>query len=78
METEYIKTIAGVSSGVAMITVNEFGENSIIVSPGANARVRPAQVRQAEPAIRSADILLVQLEIPMEAVEEDLKLASLH
>jgi ribokinase len=78
IEAEYIKTIAGVSSGVAMITVNDFGENCIIVSPGANARVTPAHVRQAEHAIRSADMLLVQLEIPMETVEEAVKLANRH
>ncbi|USK30750.1 ribokinase [Bacillus sp. CMF21] len=76
--TEYVTTISGQSTGVAMITVNESGENSIVVAPGANARMTPSYVREAENVIRSADMLLVQLEIPMDAVEEAVKVANRH
>jgi ribokinase len=76
--TDYVTTVSGVSSGVAMITVNESGENSIVVSPGANNRMTPAHVRQAEEIIRSADLVLVQLEIPMNVVEEAVRIANNH
>jgi ribokinase len=78
VNTEYVTTVSDVLSGVAFVTVNESGENSIVVSPGANARVTPSHIRQAEEVIRSADLLLIQLEIPIDAVEEAVKLAKYH
>jgi ribokinase len=54
------------ASGVALIFVNVTGENSIAVAPGANARLSPDNVQQAREAITQADVLLLQLEIPME------------
>jgi ribokinase len=53
-----------VSSGTAIIVVDENGENSIVVSPGANGRVSPQDVDSAP----DARMLLLQFEIPMEAV----------
>ncbi|NRF91612.1 ribokinase [Paenibacillus frigoriresistens] len=78
IDTEYVSTLAGISSGVAMITVNESGENSIVVSSGANARMTPDHVRRAESVICSSDLLLIQLEIPMETVEEAVSIANRH
>jgi ribokinase len=60
-------------SGSASITVAE-GENQIIVVPAANARVTPAQVEAARETIARADAVLVQLEIPLDAVEATLRL----
>ena len=60
-------------SGTASITVAE-GENQIIVVPAANARVTPAQVEAARDTVRHADAVLVQLEIPLDAVEATLRL----
>ena len=53
-------------TGMALITVDEHGENAIVVSPGANARLRPADVESAEPILRTARVVLLQLEVPME------------
>jgi ribokinase len=78
INTDYVTTVNGVSSGVAMITVSELGENSIVVSPGANARMIPAHIRQAEQAISEADLILIQLEIPIEVVEEAVTIANRH
>jgi ribokinase len=55
-------------TGIALITVDDRGENSIVVSPGANARVTEEDVKQAERVVSSAGALLLQLEIPLEAV----------
>jgi ribokinase len=62
-------------SGVALIMVDSRGENLISVAPGANARLSPKDVERASPAIRRADCLLVQLEVPMETVKRALEIA---
>lgn len=61
-------------SGVALIMVDGRGENVIAVASGANANVCSADVERARPAIEAADAVLVQLEIPLEAVAAALEL----
>lgn len=56
------------SSGVALITVDEAGENSIIVVPGANGRVDESDVARLSAHLEEATVLLLQLEIPLPAV----------
>ena len=56
-------------SGTAMITVSSAGENSIVVVPGANAAVTPSTLDDHVALIRKADLVLTQLEIPLETVE---------
>jgi ribokinase len=65
----------GRTSGLGMITVAEGGENQIVVAPGANATVTPEDVMNARDAITSADVLLMQLEIPTPSVVAAAKLA---
>lgn len=57
-----------VSSGVAMIAVDDRGENQIIVIPGANGRVNQEDVEQLSDLLPNSTALLLQLEIPMAAV----------
>jgi len=61
--------VRGARSGVALIEVAASGENSIVVVPGANALVTHADAEDALAALPRAEILLLQLEIPIEAVE---------
>ena len=56
-------------SGLALIGVDRSGDNTIIVSPGANNRVGPEDVAAAAPLLASAAVTLVQLEVPAMAVE---------
>ena len=56
------------SSGVAIIAVAQTGENSIIVTPGANALLSPGDLDANLELLRSASIVLTQLEIPMATV----------
>ena len=56
-------------SGAATILVASNGENCIVVTPGANARVSPADLEAHLVAIRNAGMVLAQLEIPLETVE---------
>jgi ribokinase len=55
-------------SGTALIFVAESGENSIGVASGANARLSPGEVENCREALESADILLLQLETPIDTV----------
>jgi ribokinase len=57
------------ASGIALISVDDRGENSISVASGANALLSPADIERAAEAFASADILLLQLESPLETVE---------
>jgi len=54
--------------GVALITVGPDGDNSIIVSPGANGRLTAADVETAWPSIQAASVVSAQLEVPVAAV----------
>ncbi|WP_033290218.1 ribokinase [Amycolatopsis jejuensis] len=67
---------AGVPTGTAHITVDEAGENSIIVHPGANAAVQPSDMDKAAAVIESAVVLLVQLEIPLDAAVRAAEIAA--
>jgi ribokinase len=64
-----VSVAKGVSSGVALITVDARGQNSITVVPGANDRLLPRDLEKCLPQIRAAGMILTQLEIPMETVD---------
>lgn len=78
INTDYIVRDDEEASGVALIVVDEAAENIITVAPGANGRLSPADVRAAERAIAEADGVLLQLEIPLEAVRTAIELARRH
>jgi len=56
-------------SGVALISVDDSGENTIVVAQGANATLLPADLLAAKDLLQNADVVLAQLEIPLETVE---------
>ncbi|MFD9498066.1 ribokinase [Streptomyces sp. NPDC060035] len=62
--------VGGAPTGVALITVDPSGDNSIVVSPGANARLTPQDIRAAAALFGAARVVSVQLEIPLETVAE--------
>src|SRR5919198_592000 len=62
IRTEFVVHDPDVASGVALILVDEGGENAIAVAPGANARLAPEDVDRAEAAIRTAHMVVLQLE----------------
>ena len=63
-------------SGVAIIVVAEDGENSIVVIPGSNAELNVDDVEYAAEAIKGADVLLTQLECPLDTVVRALQIAK--
>jgi ribokinase len=75
VRTERVTITEGSSTGCAVILVDKAGENSIVVSPGANARLTPNDIDSAADLIGQAAVLLVQLEIPTETVAHAIALA---
>jgi ribokinase len=72
VDVRHVAVTPGVCSGCAIIVVDRDGQNTIVVSPGANARVWPADVDAALPLIRSAAVVVMQLEIPPATVRHAL------
>jgi ribokinase len=73
--TEAVARVSG-PSGVAPILVAESGENSIVVVPGANGKMDKAAVDRQSALIRSAGMVLCQLELPLETVSHVLALCA--
>jgi len=63
-------------TGVALIMVDEEGENLIAVASGANHALRPEDIERAADRIREADVVMLQLETPMETVEFTAQVAA--
>ncbi|MBC8146285.1 MAG: ribokinase [bacterium] len=74
VDTSNVRVDESVSTGIALIVVDASGEKTITVHRGANERISVADVSAASDVIASADILMVQLEIPIDVVYYALKL----
>jgi ribokinase len=70
IDADAVRTLTSVPTGLAMIAVDQSGENLIIVAPGANHQVGPADVAKA--ATNSGDILVISAEIPASAIAQAL------
>jgi ribokinase len=70
IDADAVRTVTSVPTGLAMIAVDEAGENLIIVAPGANHQVGPADV--AKTATNDGSILVLSAEIPAPAIEQAL------
>jgi ribokinase len=75
VDTTHVHITPGVSSGVAPIFVQSNGQNRIWVVKGANDRLLPSDVDQASDLLKSADCIVLQLEIPIETVYYTLRFA---
>lgn len=71
-----MKTMRGIGTGTAFITVDAAGENQIIVHPGANGHLSSAAVRNQRARIAVAGALLTQFEVPLEAVLAGIEIAN--
>src|SRR5262245_34481005 len=68
IDTRHVAVDETSSSGIASIAVDDAAQNAIIVVPGANAAVAPAGVGRAITSIQEAQILICQLEVPIDTV----------
>ena len=78
VDTQFVRVDAGAHSGVALITVDDAGENSIVVISGANWQLTQADVAAAEAVIAAADMLVLQLESSLEVVVYAAEMAARH
>ena len=76
VDTSFIKSEKDISTGVALITVDRSGENSIVVAPGANYEIEKKDIDKAKKLIEYSKIVITQLEIPIEIVEHTLSKAK--
>lgn len=76
INTRHIGVDPAASSGVALITLDAAGQNSIVVASGANYKLTPEHILAAEKAFDGADVLLLQLESPLETVIAAAELGS--
>jgi ribokinase len=76
INTDYIFSDEDSPSGIALITVDSHGENCIVVASGANGLLSPKDIESAHAEIASGEILLMQLEIPIETVEYSAEFAN--
>lgn len=76
INTQSIKTIPNAMTGIAMIQVAESGENSIVISAGANGHLDETVVAEFQSEITQADCLLMQLETPLPAIIQAAKIAK--
>lgn len=68
IDVSHVRTDPASATGVAFIGVDVEGQNMIMVAPGANARLTVADVDEAQDVIAGARVVLLQLEVPIEAV----------
>ena len=76
VRTGSVRTVAGVSTGTAYVTVTPDGENTIVLDPGANEFVDADAVEAAWPSLPPAGVLLSLLEIPLAGVIAATRLAA--
>ena len=78
INTQHIVADTNSHSGVALITVDKNGENTIVVAPGANGNLSPNDLSHCDDAFRKTDLVLLQLEIPVATVVHAAKTAAGH
>lgn len=76
IDTAYVGISPEEPSGVALINVDKKGENCIVVASGANGTLSVDDIQHAEPAIKQASIVIMQLETPMDSVFYAAKVAK--
>lgn len=76
VDTRHVVKVAGKSSGVAPIFVEQSGENSILIVKGANAALLPVEVDKAAADLKECGLILMQMEVPVETVYHTIELAA--
>ncbi|NMB46553.1 MAG: ribokinase [Firmicutes bacterium] len=76
IDTDLVQVTPDTPTGVAIILVDNTGENSIVVVPGANNHVLPEDLETARNTLETAKVVLVQLEIPLDTVEAVVRIAK--
>lgn len=75
-DINHVSTDAEVATGIAMITVDEAGQNSIVVASGANMSLTPEHILAAWENIKNIDAVVMPLEVSLDCVGEAVRLAK--
>lgn len=78
VKTSHVVKDSDAQTGIAMVAVAPDGENMIVTAPGANAKVSVEDVNLTRSLMRETDLLLLQLELPMETVNAAVDLAKVY
>ncbi len=76
VDVSNVKEVDGVATGIAAITVDAAANNCIIVVPGANHCLSPEDLTAAQAVIAGSEVVVAQLEVPMDTVKAGLKIAK--
>lgn len=76
VDVSHIHVTKSTSTGIATIIVNGDGDNSIIVVPGANFKLMPTDIDEAEKMIEKSHIMIAQLEVPLDTIKYAFKKAK--
>ena len=74
VDTSYLSRDEQAATGVALIIVDSYGQNTIVVANGANGKITPEDISAAEDAFRQASVLVLQFEIPLPATARAIQL----
>lgn len=78
INTDHVFRTHKKKTGAGVIMLNEANDNLIIVDPGANGELSEADIKSVENIITTHDIIVLQLEIPVETAETAMKIAKKH
>src|SRR6201987_1133938 len=78
IDTSHVRRVKGKPSGVAPIMVEPNGENSILIVKGANADLSPSDIDRAADVLKTCDLILMQLEVPLETVYAAIAFGKRH
>lgn len=78
IDLQFVGRLEGIATGAASIMVDEQGKNCIVVAPGANSRLAPVDVLKNKALFQRADAVVMQFEIPMDAILCAAELAKQH
>ncbi len=76
VDTRFVEKVPGVSSGVAPIMVDRDSHNRILIIPGANKHLLPADIDDAADTLRQCKLIVMQLEIPLETIYHTIAFAN--
>lgn len=78
VKTSHVIKDSEAPTGIAMVAVTPDGENMIVTAPGANSKVSVEDISQTRSLMRETDLLLLQLELPMETINAAVDLAKAY
>jgi ribokinase len=76
VDISMVKMVADIATGIASITVDSAGNNSIIVVPGANNMISPSDIEKSIDIIKDSSVVVAQLEVPIDTVRYAMKAAK--